>query len=107
MITYFYWALVFSGDMSNQNNTLTTLAIQADLLVAHHAIPEQAGNVARNLHMPPSVIGKIAANANVKQVVLSHRMQRTMGQEQHTSDLIRGHYQGPIHYTDDLQCYRP
>ena len=32
------------------------LAEQVDLLVAHHAIPEQAGAIARSLHMPPSVI---------------------------------------------------
>lgn len=100
-------AIVFSGDMNNDKHTLAGLAAGADLLVADHAIPEHAGRVARNLHMPPSVIGEIAARAGVKQLVLSHRMQRTFGHEQETTRLIRAHYRGPLHFADDLQCYRP
>jgi ribonuclease BN (tRNA processing enzyme) len=87
-------SLVFSGDMNNQNNTLATLAKQADLLVAHHAIPEQAG-----------VIAQIAAKAQVKQLVLSHRMNRTLGREQASTAQIRHAYEGPMHFADDLQCY--
>jgi ribonuclease BN (tRNA processing enzyme) len=99
--------IVFSGDMNNDNDTLTALAQQADLLVAHHAIPEEARGVARNLHMPPSVIGQIAASAQVKQLVLSHRMNRTLGQEQASTVQIRHSYSGPLQFADDLQCFRP
>lgn len=98
--------IVFSGDTNNDNNTLTILANQADLLLAHHAVPEDAKGVARNLHMTPSIIGQIAAKARVKQLVLSHRMNRTFGQE-HTSTVhIRKQYSGPIQFADDLQCFR-
>jgi ribonuclease BN (tRNA processing enzyme) len=100
-------SLVFSGDMNNDNDTLTSLAKQADLLVAHHAIPEGAVGVARNLHMPPSVIGQIAGKARVKQLVLSHRMKRTFGKETQTTKLIREHYQGPMTFAEDLQCFKP
>lgn len=100
-------SLVFSGDMSNQNDTLAGLAKQADILVAHHAIPEQAGAIARRLHMPPSVIGQIAARAGVKQLVLSHRMNRTLGLEAASTLLIRSTYAGPLQFADDLQCLRP
>jgi len=99
--------LVFSGDMNNDNDTLTSLAKQADVLVAHHAIPEEAGRVARNLHMPPSVIGQIASDAGVKQLVLSHRMNRTFGKEAQTTQLIRDHYHGPMEFAEDLQCFKP
>ena len=99
--------LVFSGDMSNQNNVLSALAKQVDLLVAHHAIPEHTGAIARRLHMPPSVIGKIAARAGVKQLVLSHRMNRTLGKEQDSTTRIRETYIGPLHFADDLQCFKP
>jgi len=98
--------LVFSGDMNNDNGTLVNLAKQADLLVAHHAVPEGITGVARNLHMPPSVIGKIAAKARVKLLVLSHRMNRTLGQEQTSTALIRQTYNGPMQFADDLQCFR-
>ena len=101
--------IVFSGDMNNDNDTLSHLAMKADILVAHNAIPEGMTGVARNLHMPPSVIGQIAAKAQVKQLVLSHRMKRTLGVEkkQDTTSHIRKSYLGPLHFADDLQCFRP
>jgi ribonuclease BN (tRNA processing enzyme) len=99
--------IVFSGDMNGEYHTLETLAANADLLVAHNAVPEDARGTARDLHMPPSVIGKIAAQAKVKQLVLSHRMQRTLGREQETLKFIRQHYPGPVQFADDLQCFRP
>lgn len=102
-------SVVFSGDMNNDTNTniLAVLAQNADLLVAHHAIPEESDKVARNLHMPPSVIGKIAAQAGVKRLVLSHRMLRTRGKEAETENIIKRIYHGPVHFADDMQCFNP
>ena len=97
--------IVISGDMNGDNHTLESLATGADLLVAHHAIPEETTGVARNLHMPPSVIANIAATAKVKRVVLSHRMTRTFGREQETTKLIRKQYAGPLVFADDGQCF--
>jgi len=97
--------LVFSGDMNGDMHTLPTLAADADLLVAHHAIPENTTGVARTLHMPPSVIGEIAAAARVKQLVLSHRMVRTLGHEAESTTEIRKHYHGPLSFADDGQCF--
>lgn len=97
--------IVFSGDMNNDNDTLAKLAKKADLLVAHNAVPEGATGVARNLHMPPSVIGQIAAKADVKLLVLSHRMNRTLGQEAISTEEIRQHYKGPMGFADDLGCF--
>jgi ribonuclease BN (tRNA processing enzyme) len=100
------YVVVFSGDMNNDYDTLTGLAIDADLLVAHHAIPEQAGRIARNLHMPPSVIGKIAGHARVKKLLLSHRMLRTIGHEEQTRQIIARSYHGPVMFAEDLQCMK-
>lgn len=99
-------SIVFSGDMSNRKGTLATLAKDVDLLVAHNAVPEGARGIARNLHMTPSVIGQIAAKADVKQLVLSHRMNRTLGQEDITTTQIRKKYSGPMKFADDLQCFK-
>jgi ribonuclease BN (tRNA processing enzyme) len=98
-------SIVISGDMNGDNETLPRLARQADLLVAHHAIPEGLQGVARNLHMPPSVIGEIAGQAEVKQLVLSHRMNRTLGQEAISTKMIRNHYRGSLVFADDGQCF--
>ncbi len=99
-------SIVFSGDMNGDKHTLPKLAAGADLLVADHAIPENATGVARNLHMPPSVIGAIAAEAKVKQLVLSHRMLRTIGHETESTTEIRKHYHGPLHFAEDGQCFK-
>lgn len=99
-------SLVFSGDMSNKKNVLWRLAKQADILVAHHAIAEKANPIARNLHMPPSEIGRIAAKAAVKQLVLSHRMKRTLGKEKESLSIIGESYKGTIVFANDLQCFK-
>jgi len=98
-------AISFSGDMSNNFQTLATLAMDSDLLIAHNAIPESQQGAGRQLHMPPSEIGKIAQQAGVKQLVLSHRMTRTLGTEKQTKRLIRKYYSGPIAFANDLDTF--
>lgn len=100
--------IVFSGDMNGEGGGLELLAHGADLLVAHNAVPEDSGDrVALALHMPPSVIGRIAQQAGVKRVVLSHRMLRTLGREPQTLEAIRKTYAGPVSFADDLGCFVP
>jgi ribonuclease BN (tRNA processing enzyme) len=97
--------LVFSGDTNGEGDGLTQLAMDADLFVAHNAVPERAAGVERRLHMPPSVIGTIAANAHVKRLILSHRMLRTLGKEDETETEIRRRFSGPILFASDLDCF--
>jgi ribonuclease BN (tRNA processing enzyme) len=97
--------IVFSGDTNGDGDGLTKLATDAELFVAHNAVPEGATGVERRLHMPPSVIGTTAGNAHVKQLVLSHRMLRTLGKEKETQAEIRKRYAGPIAFANDLDCF--
>lgn len=97
--------IVFSGDTNGDGDGLTQLALNADLFIAHNAVPEGATGVERRLHMPPSVIGMTAANAHVKQLVLSHRMLRTLGKETETQAEIKKHYSGPVVFANDLDCF--
>jgi len=96
--------IVFSGD-SNGEGSLTQLASNADLFVAHNAVPQGAAGIERRLHMPPSVIGQIAGDAHVKQLVLSHRMLRTLGKEDQTRSEIKRRYSGPVEFANDLDCF--
>jgi len=98
-------SITFSGDMSNKFNTLAMLAKGTDILIAHNAIPESQQGIARRLHMPPSEIGKIAQQAAVKKLILSHRMMRTLGTEQQTLSIIRKYYQGPVLFADDMDTF--
>lgn len=100
-------SLVFSGDTNGDSDNLAQLANNADIFVAHNAVPESAAGAARSLHMPPSVIGKIAASAKVRQLVLSHRMLRTLGKEPETLQAIASQYAGKPVFADDLDCFYP
>jgi ribonuclease BN (tRNA processing enzyme) len=97
--------IVLSGDTNGDGEGLVRLAKNADLFIAHNAVPEGVVGVERRLHMPPSVIGQIAADANVKHLVLSHRMMRTLGNEDQTQSEIRKRYSGPLAFANDLDCF--
>jgi len=97
--------IVFSGDTNGDNGNLERLAKGADLFVAHNAIPEGESGAARQLHMPPSVIGRIAKTGGVGRVVLSHRMLRTLGRESETRSVIARVYPGPVTFAEDLDCF--
>jgi ribonuclease BN (tRNA processing enzyme) len=99
-------SIVFSGDTNGENGNLQRLARGADILVAHNAVPEGQTGAPRQLHMPPSVIGAIAAAAGVKELVLSHRMLRTLGREAETRSAIAKSYAGPLYFANDLDCFR-
>jgi ribonuclease BN (tRNA processing enzyme) len=96
--------IVFSGDTNGQGG-LRQLAANADLFIAHNAVPEGAVGIERSLHMPPSVIGQIAGDARVKHLVLSHRMLRTLGKEDQTRSEIKKRYSGPLEFANDLDCF--
>jgi ribonuclease BN (tRNA processing enzyme) len=97
--------IVFSGDTNGDNPGLAQLASNADLFIAHNAVPEGAVGIERRLHMPPSVIGQIAEDAHVKNLVLSHRMLRTLGKEEQTQSEIKKRYSGPVEFANDLDCF--
>ncbi len=106
-VDIFNCSITFSGDMNNDFHSLENLAKNTDILVAHNAVSEQADGAARNLHMPPSEIGVIAKKAAVKKLVISHRMNRTLGKEKETEHYIRKAYLGEIIFANDLDLIIP
>jgi len=100
-------AITFSGDMNDDYHTLVKLALDSDILVMHNAVPETAKGVAAHLHMTPSQIGHIAQQAQVKQLLISHRMKRTIGKESDTEQQIKQSYQGPVSFANDLDRFKP
>lgn len=97
-------SVAFSGDTDGSNGQLERLAADASLLVAHNAVPEGVTGAARALHMPPSVIGRVAGAAGTGSLLLSHRMSPALGREQETASEIRKAYDGPLAFADDLDC---
>ncbi len=99
--------LVFGSDQNGSSPHFLELARDADLLVAHLAIPEAAGGAAVRLHARPSTLGEVAARAGVKRVVLSHFMARSLrGIERQVAE-VRARYPGPVELAEDLACFSP
>ena len=98
-------SITFSGDMSGKYSTLEKLAINSNILIAHNAVPKGAQGVAKNLHMTPDIIGYISKESKVKNLVLSHRMLRTLGKEDITKKEIRKYYEGKINFAEDKSIY--
>ena len=100
-------AVVVSGDTSNIGHTLDALVKDADLFVAPNAVPQDSTDaIALRLHMPPAEIGRIAATARPRALLLSHFMQRTrLVQKQSRAEIAR-HYNGPILLARDGDAYR-
>ena len=99
--------IAFSGDQNGDNPQFAALIKGADMLIMDHAVPEQADAVAARLHARPSAIGKLAAQADVGKLVLSHNMARSLSHLDENVALIRQHYKGPITVADDLMCLDP
>lgn len=97
----------FTGDMSGRLGQMPTLVRGSDILVAHNAIPEDATGVPALLHMTPGYIGEMAAAAGVKQLVLSHFMERTINRKDETLRYIRAKYKGSVIFADDLEVIWP
>jgi len=95
-------SIVFSGDTAAKKETLTKLADNADLLIAHHAIPQIGFNGITELHMKPSRIAQVASESKVKTLLLSHRMDRTLGYEEKTQEIISKKYKEKIIWAEDL-----
>jgi len=97
----------FTGDMSGRLHAMPDLAKGSDLLIAHNAISEDATGVPALLHMKPSYIGKMADEAGVKQLLLTHLMKRSINRQDETIQLIQQAYQGTIKFPEDLDIIHP
>lgn len=97
--------IVFTGDFNNLKNHMAEFADGADALVIHHAIPEGTRGAATDLHVTPGQIGDIAAAADVRMVILGHRMNRTRGLESISRQAIEDSYDGPLIFANDLECW--
>jgi len=94
-------SILISGDTNNKDHSLEKLAKDVDLFVAHHAIPQYAQGYATELHMKPTEIANIAKKSQVKEVLLTHRMKRTLGAEKGTLGTISKIYKGKVSFAED------
>ena len=90
--------VVFGSDQSGENPHFAEFASNADVLVMHLTIG--AGETLRG-HASPALVGRVAAAAHARQLVLSHigpfDLDRAVAE-------VRKHYGGPVVAGSDLQC---
>ena len=96
--------LVFASDQNGTDSSFVDFASDADLLVMHLVIPEDAGATAQRLHARPSVVGEVAQAAEAKRLVLSHFMSRSLRSLDDNVALVRRGYDGEVTLAEDLMC---
>jgi ribonuclease BN (tRNA processing enzyme) len=95
----------FSGDTSAKTDNLINFVKNSDIFIAHMAINQESNIYAKRLHMTPYRIGEIAKEANIKILILSHRMERTIGHENDNLKEIRKNYKGKIIFAEDKSFF--
>jgi ribonuclease BN (tRNA processing enzyme) len=89
-------SVVYSGDTDVCEN-LVTLAQDADVLICESALPDE---MKVRGHLTPSLAGRIAAEAGVKRLVLTHFYPEC--DQVDISAQCRKTYQGPLVLAEDL-----
>lgn len=97
-------SLVFASDQDGSAPGFADFARNADLLVMHMPIPEDATGAALELHAKPGRIGAIAADAGAKSLLLSHFMARSLHDLEANVDAVRRGYGGDVIVARDLLC---
>jgi ribonuclease BN (tRNA processing enzyme) len=91
-------SVVFSSDQNGTNPKFIEFARNANLLIMHLAI---AAGATSPLHAPPAVVGRIAREAGVGRLIVSH-----IGQFDLDAAIgeLKMAYTGPLTIGADLQC---
>ncbi|MEM9529807.1 MAG: MBL fold metallo-hydrolase [Pseudomonadota bacterium] len=98
-------SIVFGSDQNGTNPAFVDLARNADLLVLHAVIPENAGRTARALHATPSRLAAIVTEARPQRTLLSHWMARSLRvQEGILSTVQTAAGDKPVLAAEDLAC---
>ena len=90
--------IVFSTDQTGTDPRFVDFAREADVLVMHLAI---APGTTSPLHASPAVVGRVARDAQVRRLVLSHIGQFDL--EPAVAE-VKKYYAGPLIAGADLQC---
>jgi len=91
-------SIVFSSDQNGSNPSFVEFSRDADVLVMHMAI---AAGATSPLHAAPAMVGRIARDARVGRLVVSHIAQYNL--DEAVAD-VKKSYTGPLTVGADLQC---
>lgn len=92
-------SVVFSSDQNGTDPKFVDFAKNANVLVMHMAIA--AGAPPNPLHASPAIVGRLAQQAGVKRLIVSHIGPYDL--DAAIAD-VRKAYTGPLTVGADLQC---
>ncbi|MGH6611928.1 MAG: MBL fold metallo-hydrolase, partial [Burkholderiaceae bacterium] len=94
-------SIVFSSDQNGTDPAFVDFARGADVLIMHLAIAAGASASAHSLHASPAVVGRVARDAGVRRLIVSHI--GLFDLDAAIAD-IKKSYTGPLTIGADLQC---
>jgi ribonuclease BN (tRNA processing enzyme) len=96
-------SLVVTGDLASKNDNIPTLAAGSDLLVYDTAVVDPPGSTEAlyALHTTPQRIGEVAAQAQVKSLLLSHLTGRVLDHADEVMRSVRAGFDGDVRFADD------
>ena len=102
--------ITFSGDIDARGlPDLGAIARGTDLLVFNSVVLDPPGSppILYTLHTPPDAIGRLAKEAGVHGVLLSHLSPATDAMREAVLASIRRHYDGPVRFAEDGMRVQP
>ncbi len=98
-------SVVITGDLASKNDNVAKLARGADLLIFDGAVLDPPGSPPNlyDLHTAPARIGEVAAQAGVRELVVSHIAPAGEAQKAETEASIRRSFHGRITFAADCQ----
>jgi ribonuclease BN (tRNA processing enzyme) len=109
-IDYAGRSVTFSGDIDAKGlPNLRSIARNSDLLVFNSVVldPPNSPPVLYTLHSPPQAIGKLAKEAGVHRLLLSHLSPATEEMHDTVSKSIHENYTGPVSLAEDGMRVQP
>jgi ribonuclease BN (tRNA processing enzyme) len=106
--------IVFGSDQNGGNEKFIEFARDADALVMHFPLSSRAPEARRRVHAPPVVVGRLAKEAAVQHLILSHFSKApsdSAPEGESLSDLaasvaeVRTQYRGRVSTSRDLECF--
>lgn len=95
-------SITLSGDVQGAAPGLAELGRDTDLLVHNMALPEREVPHSA-LHARPSQVGRTAAAAGARSLLLSHVMPELEDERPAAEAQVRSAYDGPVHWANDLE----
>ena len=104
-------SIAFSSDQNASDPAFAEFARGVDVLVIHFAIPESQTGFGADLHARPSAWGKLATDADIGTLVLSHlsgiapkNADGSVAGLDEKLEHLRTRYDGPVIVAEDLLC---